>query len=75
MHLSKSGSPKLVKKLSYPSSGVRKADLVVTEHAVFKFIEETMYLVEILSDVSVDALREMTDAQFYLLEKTKINAN
>ncbi|MGG4169187.1 3-oxoacid CoA-transferase subunit B [Rossellomorea vietnamensis] len=72
MHLSKNGSPKLVKKLSFPSSGVRKADMVVTEHAVFKFLEEKMYLVEILSDISVEGLREITDAPFYLVEKTKI---
>ncbi|TYS89979.1 3-oxoacid CoA-transferase subunit B [Rossellomorea aquimaris] len=75
MHLSKGGSSKIVKKLSFPSSGVRKADMIVTEHAVFKFIEEKMYLVEILSDVSVEKLREMTDAQFYLLEKIKIQTN
>lgn len=75
MHLSKDGSPKIVKKLSFPSSGVRKADMIVTEHAVFRFIEGKMYLVEILSDVSVEELREMTDAHFSLLEKTKIEAN
>jgi 3-oxoacid CoA-transferase B subunit len=75
MHLSKGGSPKIVKKLSFPSSGVRKADMVVTEHAVFKFIEEKMYLVELLSGVSVEELREITDAQFYLPEKTKIKTN
>lgn len=68
LHLSKDGSPKIVKKLSFPSSGVRKADMIVTEHAVFKFIDGRMYLAEILSDVSVEALREMTDADFYLLE-------
>lgn len=76
MHVSKDGSPKIVKKLSCPSSGVRKADMIVTEHAVFKFIEGRMYLVEILSDdVSIETLREMTDASFSLLEKTKIKAN
>jgi 3-oxoacid CoA-transferase B subunit len=75
MHLSKDGSPKIVKKLSFPSSGVRKADMIVTEHAVFRFVQGKMYLVEILSNVSVEELREMTDAHFSLLEKTKIKAN
>src|SRR5699024_11033959 len=36
-HLSKSGESKLVDKLTFPSSGVRKADMLVTQHAVFKF--------------------------------------
>lgn len=75
MHLSKDGSPKIVKNLSFPSSGVRKADMIVTEHAVFRFIHGEMFLIEILSDVSVEELREMTEAQFSLLEKTKIKAN
>jgi 3-oxoacid CoA-transferase B subunit len=75
MHLSKDGSPKIVKNLSFPSSGVRKADMIVTEHAVFRFIHGKMFLIEILSDVSVEELREITEAQFSLLEKTKIKAN
>lgn len=75
MHLSKDGSPKIVKKLSFPSSGTRKADMIVTEHAVFKFLEGKMYLIERLSDVSIEALREMTDVEFHVLEKTKMETN
>ncbi|MCU1807155.1 3-oxoacid CoA-transferase subunit B [Cytobacillus firmus] len=75
MHLSKDGSPKIVKRLSFPSSGTRKADMIVTEHAVFKFLEGKMYLIETLSDVSIEALREMTDAEFQVLEKTKMETN
>lgn len=75
MHLSKDGSPKIVKKLSFPSSGTRKADMIVTEHAVFKFLEGKMYLLETLSDVSIEVLREMTDAEFHVLEKTKMETN
>ncbi|MBT2661662.1 3-oxoacid CoA-transferase subunit B [Bacillus sp. ISL-45] len=75
MHLSKDGSPKIVKELSFPSSGARKADMIVTEHAVFRFIQGKMYLVEILSDISVEELREITDADFSIIEKTKIKAN
>lgn len=75
MHLSKDGSPKIVKKLSFPSSGTRKADMIVTEHAVFKFLEGKMHLIERLSDVSIEALREMTDVEFHVLEKTKMETN
>ncbi|WHY33895.1 3-oxoacid CoA-transferase subunit B [Cytobacillus firmus] len=75
MHLSKDGSPKIVKRLSFPSSGTRKADMIVTEHAVFKFLEGKMYLIETLSDVSIEALREMTDAEFHVPERTKMETN
>ncbi|UOQ93156.1 3-oxoacid CoA-transferase subunit B [Halobacillus shinanisalinarum] len=63
-HLAKDGSPKLVKELTFPSSGARKADMLVTEHAVFKFKESGTELIEILSDIHVDALREITGAEF-----------
>lgn len=64
LHTSKNGEPKLVKELTFPSSGIRKADLVVSEHAVFKFEEGKMRLVEILSDITLDKLIEITSATF-----------
>lgn len=64
LHSSKHGEPKLVEDLTYPSSGIRKADLVVTEHAVFKFEQGSMYLVEQLSDLTLGELRAITGATF-----------
>lgn len=64
LHSSKNGEPKIVKELTFPSSGIRKADLVVSEHAVFKFEDGTMKLVEILSDISIEELKEITGAEF-----------
>ncbi|WJY28125.1 MULTISPECIES: 3-oxoacid CoA-transferase subunit B [Sporosarcina] len=63
-HSSKSGEPKLVKELAFPTSGIRKADLVVTEHAVFAFGEGRMQLVEILSGITMEELRRLTGAEF-----------
>lgn len=63
-HSSKTGEAKLVKTLTFPTSGIRKADLVVTEHAVFKFEENQMKLVEVLSDLTIPQLLEITDAEF-----------
>lgn len=64
LHSSKNGEPKIVKELTFPSSGIRKADLVVSEHAVFKFEDGTMRLIEILSDISIEELKEITGAEF-----------
>nr|WP_039043213.1 3-oxoacid CoA-transferase subunit B [Sporosarcina sp. ZBG7A] len=64
LHSSKNGEPKLVKELTFPSSGIRKADLVVSEHAVFKFEDGAMRLIEILSDISIEELKEITGAEF-----------
>ncbi|MFC5587867.1 3-oxoacid CoA-transferase subunit B [Sporosarcina soli] len=63
-HTSKNGEAKFVKELSFPTSGITKADLAVSEHAVFKFEEGRMKLVEILSDISIEELQEMTEAAF-----------
>jgi 3-oxoacid CoA-transferase B subunit len=67
-HQAKDGRPKLVSKLTCPTSGIRKADMVVTEHAVFKFVDNQMYLIEVLSDISIDELKGITEASFTVLE-------
>lgn len=64
LHNAKNGEPKIVEKLTFPSSGVRKADMIVTEHAVFKFEDNKMELVEILSDLTIEELKEITGAKF-----------
>lgn len=63
-HTAKNGNAKLVKKLNCPRSGVRKADMVITEHGVFKFVDGSMELVEILSDITIEQLKEITEAEF-----------
>lgn len=63
-HQAKDGSPKLVKELSYPSSGYGRADMLVTEHAVFKFTKDGPELVEQLSDLSMEELKNITGAEF-----------
>ncbi|SEA32594.1 3-oxoacid CoA-transferase/3-oxoacid CoA-transferase subunit B [Thalassobacillus cyri] len=63
-HLTKDGNPKIVNKLTYPSSGKRKVDMIVTEHALFKFISSKMYLMEVLSDISFEELKQITPASY-----------
>lgn len=74
MHTSKDGTPKLLEKLAFPSSGVRKVNMIVTEHAVFEFIGEKMFLVEILSDISFEKLKEITPAKYEVNIKKLIRA-
>lgn len=63
-HTSNENQAKLVEKLTLPSSGTRKVDMVVTEHAVFKFENNQMKLVEIISDITLKELMEITEASF-----------
>lgn len=64
MHQAKDGKPKLVEKLTFPTSGYRRAEMLVTEHAVFKFTDQGTELVEQLSDLSLEELRDITGAPF-----------
>ncbi|MFA1821493.1 3-oxoacid CoA-transferase subunit B [Virgibacillus oceani] len=63
-HQAKDGTPKLVEKLTFPSSGNGRADMLVTEHAVFKFSENGTELVEQLSDLSLEEIKEITGTTF-----------
>lgn len=70
MHQAKDGTPKLVEKLTFPTSGNGRADMLVTEHAVFKFTKEGTELVEQLSDLSIEELKQITGVTFTYQNKT-----
>jgi 3-oxoacid CoA-transferase B subunit len=54
----KEGSSKIVQELTYPISGIRLIDLLVTDYAVFSFENEEIYVNEILVDMSLDELSQ-----------------
>lgn len=54
----KDGESKLVQKLTYQTSGVRRADLFVSDYAVFKFDEDGVKVVETLGDITLQSLSE-----------------
>lgn len=72
-HQSKNGEPKLVKKLTYPSSGIRKVDKIVTDKAVFEVVNETLYLVEIDESINLEELQSITEATFKVSPNLLVN--
>ncbi|MBA4536797.1 3-oxoacid CoA-transferase subunit B [Bacillus aquiflavi] len=72
-HLAKNGKSKLVKKLTYPSSSKRKVEMVITEHGVFEFHDGKMILTEMTSNLSIEQLKEITEAEFDLSDKLKLD--
>jgi 3-oxoacid CoA-transferase B subunit len=54
----KNGESKLVEKLTYKTSGIRRVDLFVSDYAVFKFTEDGVKVVEIMEDITIEALSE-----------------
>ncbi|MCH8347666.1 MAG: CoA transferase subunit B [Proteobacteria bacterium] len=63
-HNAKSGAPKLLKKCSLPLTGVGVVDMVVTNLGVFRIDEQGMTLLELAPDVTVDEIKERTEANF-----------
>lgn len=63
-HNSKDGSSKLVKQCTYPITSTRSVDMIFTELAVFKVENQQLKLVELMPGVSIEEVREKTDAEF-----------
>ncbi|NNE82934.1 MAG: CoA transferase subunit B [Alphaproteobacteria bacterium] len=63
-HNAKDGSPKLLKQCDLPLTGAGVVDMVVTDLGVFEIDSEGMHLREVAPGVSVDEIRERTDAEF-----------
>ncbi|CAM3246092.1 CoA-transferase [Sporolactobacillus spathodeae] len=67
LHTTKNNQPKLIASCTCPVTSIRPADLVITERAVFRRLENTWYLTEILEGNSLDTIRRDTAFAFDIL--------
>lgn len=63
-HTTKTGAPKILKECTYPLTSQRKVDMVITELAVFKFQDGTMYLTELMPGATLEEVRAKTEADY-----------
>lgn len=70
-HVTKDNIPKIVKELTYPTSGIRTAEMIVTEKAVFCIENGRLFLEEVAEDSSVEEVRKLTEAEFIVSENLK----
>jgi 3-oxoacid CoA-transferase subunit B len=63
-HTSKSGEPKLLKKCSLPLTGAECVDRVISNLGVFDIDEGGMSLVELAPGVTLDEIKQKTEAAF-----------
>lgn len=52
----KDGSTKIVKELTYPISGIRTIDMLVTDYAIFTFEDGEVGVTELMGDLSLEEL-------------------
>lgn len=71
-HCGKGGKVKLKKECTLPITGFSEVDMVITEYAVFAFEKGKMILKEIAPEITMEELREMTEANFTVPEDLKI---
>ena len=67
-HLTPDGRPKLVRRLSLPSTSPRPVDLVITDRAVFRVRGGALWLEELEEGLTLAELQGMTEARFFVGE-------
>jgi 3-oxoacid CoA-transferase B subunit len=61
-----SGGRKLIRECTFPLTAREAVDVVVTEQAVFRFRDGSLYLTELLDGATVEDVQASTEAQFDL---------
>jgi 3-oxoacid CoA-transferase len=67
---SSSGEPKLVPECTYPLTARGAVDVVVTELAVFRFRDRSLFLTELLDNATVEEVGAATTAPFAVALET-----
>jgi 3-oxoacid CoA-transferase len=63
-HTARNSEPKIVPSLTLPLTAKQVVDTVITDLAVFKFIDGQLTLVELMPDASLEQVRSATSARF-----------
>lgn len=63
-HVNKDGSPKVVKKCKLPLTTRHAVDMIITDLAVFHFIDGKLTLTELMPGATLEEVREKTTASF-----------
>ena len=71
-HVSKYGESKIKKACTLPLTGKKVVHRLITDLAVFDFTEQGMVLIETAAGVSIEQIREKTEAHFSVSEHLKI---
>ncbi|AZV42457.1 MULTISPECIES: 3-oxoacid CoA-transferase subunit B [Peribacillus] len=73
-HVNKHGESKVKKTCTLPLTGQGVVQCLITELAVFQFTNGKMELVELQEGVTLEEVKEKTEADFIVSESLKINS-
>ena len=71
-HTTKDGHAKIVPQCTMPLTAKQAVNMVITEYAVFHFDNSKLFLDELTSDMSVEALQDITTAKFSVSSDFKV---
>jgi len=63
-HTNNDGSSKIVPECTLPLTAMKTVDMIITELAVFKFIEGKLTLIELMPGVTINEVNKKTTASF-----------
>ncbi|KOS66375.1 acetate CoA-transferase [Lysinibacillus contaminans] len=63
-HTSKDGKSKILKDCTYPITSTRSVDTIITDLAVFNYINGELHLVELMPGVTLEQVEKNTEARF-----------
>ena len=63
-HTEEDGSPKLVPRCTLPLTAIGAVEMVITDLAVFRFVEGKLTLVDVMPGASLDEVRAKTGVDF-----------
>ncbi len=63
-HTSRKGMPKIVPQCTLPLTAIRAVDMIITDLAVFRFIEGQLTLTELMPGATLDEVQAKTEASF-----------
>lgn len=72
-HLTKEGQKRVVERCSYPITGRECVDVLITDFAVFNFIQDKGFiLTDLFKGVTLDQVKQSTGFKFAVAEKIRI---
>ncbi|MEI3614407.1 3-oxoacid CoA-transferase subunit B [Pseudogracilibacillus sp. SO30301A] len=74
-HVSKTGSPKFIDTCTFPITSTRKADIIITDLAVFKWIDDGYKLIELMGDATLEDVEKNTTAKYTVCKILKQKGN
>ena len=64
MHTERDGSPKVVPTCELPLTAIKAVDMVITDKAVFEYIDGQLTLTELMPNATLEDVRATTTAKF-----------